>query len=126
VVNRVTAFLWRTVKPPYGCDIRRYVAWSLLGFGLIRLLHIPAMGNTALSWLPLEAYGGVKIAIGIALLATNGKRRLTWYGYGSAIIAVIFCGMAAADSVPVFNGVWIYLLLVWALLGEVTSRHECT
>ena len=125
MVRRLLRGVWEVGRPPHGCDVRRYVAFSLLGFGLIRMLHLTAAGQVALSWLPGEAYGGIKVGLGLALLLTNGRRRLSWCGYAVAWLTLAFCAMAAADSWPITNGMWIYMLLGWAMLGEAASRHEC-
>jgi hypothetical protein len=125
MVTTLARWVWGIVKPPHGCGVRRYVALGLIGFGLIRLLRLPAAGSVALSWMPFEAYGLIKVGIGVALLATTGKRRLTPAGYAAAWVGLAFCAMAAADSLPYLNGAWLYALMCWALLGEAASRHEC-
>ncbi len=124
-LSRFFMAIWRVVRPPQGCDIRRYVAIGLIGFGLIRLLNLPAAGHETLAWLPFQAYGASKIILGLALLLTNGKRRLTWYSHMVAALTIAFCAMTAVDSLPYVNGSWVYILPIWALLGEAGSRNEC-
>jgi len=114
-----------TVKPPAGCDVRRYAGLFLIGFGLIRILGLPSAGSSALDWLPYQAYAVVKVTLGLLLLLTNYQRRFTRYGQAITVVALGFCSMAAFDALPYVNGVWIYLSLVWVLLGEAWSRREC-
>jgi hypothetical protein len=120
----VLAF-WLTVKPPSGCELRRYAGLFLIGLGLIRILRLPSAGSSAMDWLPFQAYAVIKITLGLLLMMTNHQRRLTMYGKATTVVALGFCSMAAFDALPYVNGAWIYLMLVWVMLGEAWSRREC-
>ena len=116
---------WFNVRPPAGCELRRYVGLFLIGLGLIRLLCLPSAGSSAMDWLPFHVYAVLKITIGLLLLLTNHQRRMTRYGQATTVVALGFCSMAAFDALPYVNGAWIYLMLVWVMLGEAWSRREC-
>lgn len=125
MLRRAGLALWSTVRPPSGCELRRYVGLFLIGLGLIRILRLPSAGSSAMDWLPFQVYAVLKMTFGLLLLMTNHQRRLTRYGKAITVVALGFCSMAAVDALPYVNGAWIYLTLVWILVGEAWSRREC-
>jgi hypothetical protein len=119
------ARLWRWLQPPHGCQVRRAIAWTLIAYGMVRVLQLPAAGHEALTMLPWFAYGWAKIVIGVLLLVTNGKYRINWSGRVVAAIAFALCVTLAIDSYPIFNGVVTYTLLALFTIMEVASRNDC-
>jgi len=117
--------LLQQLYPPNGCEVRRVVAWTLIAYGMVRLLQLPAAGHEVLTIAPGLVYGWLKVIVGIALLLTNYKRRLTWLGRIVAVFTFSLCVTMAIDSYPIWNGVATYALLGLFTLSGITSRSEC-
>jgi hypothetical protein len=117
--------IWQHIKPPSGCEVRRVIAWTLLAYGIVRVLKLQSAGHEVLTLLPWWMYGWSKILIAIALLITNQRYRTTWIGRIVATTAFALCVALVVDAYPVWNGMMTYVLLALFLITEVVTTHDC-
>jgi hypothetical protein len=113
---------------PNGCDVRLGIGWLLVAFGLIRLLNLPVAGDVTFDWMvqtPHWVLPGIKMALGLALLATADGTRLRPVGRAVAVLACAYCCILVRASAPSANGMLVYGAFALSLLAEGAERHEC-
>lgn len=111
----------RYLAPPHGPQVRRLVAWLTLAVGLPRLpLPWPTDGPAfaPLRFLPPEAYGVLMTALGVALMVTAYRGRLSVVGRLVAAAGFVQWMMLAAAT-PSATSLLIDLAVASVLLAEV-------
>lgn len=113
--------LRRYLRPPRGVDVRRVVAFVLLGVAIPRLPFYPLDPPVyPLHLLPGEVFGWLALATALALIVTTDKWRLHWQGRLVAALAFALWVTLAFATTSV-TSVIIDITLACACFGEITA-----
>lgn len=78
----------------------------------------PPLPVSTLGILPAALYGWLFLALGVALLATNGQRRSRWSGRLTALVALVLWGILTGATTSVTSLI-INVVVMWAMVGEI-------
>jgi hypothetical protein len=120
------AKLLHALRPFRGDDIRRICALFTLAVALPRLpFYASQPVVNPLRFLPFEAFGWITLALGIALLLTNGKQRHRLSGRVVAFAGLLIWALLAGATTSVTSLI-IDLTVMYAMLGEIgAGRDDC-
>jgi len=122
----VKAKFFHALRPFRGDDVRRICALFTLAVAIPRLpFYAEAPTVNPLRFLPPEAFGWITLALGIALLLTNGHQR---YRFGGRMVA--FAGLLIwallAGATNSITSLIIDITVMYAMLGEIgAGRNDC-
>lgn len=123
----MTAKLLHALRPFRGDDVRRICALFTLGVAIPRLPIWAGMQPAVnpLRFLPPEAFGWITLALGIALLLTNGKQRYRFRGRMTAFVGLFVWALLAGATTSVTSLI-IDVTVMYAMLGEIgAGRDDC-
>lgn len=114
------------LRPFRGSDVRRLCGVFTLAVALPRLPLWDIMPPVSiLGLLPPSVYGWLFLALGIALLATNGRWRTRMIGRLLAFIALVLWGVLLGGTTSITSMI-INLAVMWAMVGEIMAGdYEC-
>jgi len=100
-----SAQLWRRLRvfmrPVQTSHARDFVAWVMVGEGLIRFIDGALFTTPQLDYLPARLWGLVQVLLGALLLATRDQcRRVSLAG---RVVASIGCGFLVAMAYTLFD-----------------------
>ena len=112
------------LRPFRGYDVRRLCAWITLAVAVPRLplWDIPPLFSP-LTILPPELFGWLTLALGIALLATNGPRRQSLGGRLVAFVGLVVFGILTGATTSVTSMI-INVGIMWAMVGEIGAGPD--
>lgn len=120
------ARLYRWLRAPRGCDVRRLAGWATLAVAIPRLPVWPgptAIFNYPLGILPQETFGWLFLAAGLLLLATGGEYRSRVRGRLAALLALLAWSVLAAAT-PSMTSRLIDLVFMYSLVGEIIAGRD--
>jgi hypothetical protein len=123
----VKARLLHALRPFRGDDVRRICALFTLAVAVPRLPMWPGYAPFAnpLTILPAEAFGWLTLALGIALLATNGRHRARVRGRLVALAALLIWALIAGATSSLTSDI-MSVAVAYAMLGEILAgRNDC-
>lgn len=122
----MTAKLLHALRPFRGDDVRRICALFTLAVALPRLpFYADPPAVNPLRFLPPEAFGWITLALGIALLVTNGRLRYRISGRMVAFAGLLIWALLAGATNSITSLI-IDITVMYAMLGEIgAGRNDC-
>jgi len=112
------------LRPFRGEDVRRICGFVTLAVAIPRLplWDTPPLFSP-LTIFPPVVFGWLALALGIALLVTNGPRRPMFSGRLVAFIGLVVWALlaGATDSV---TSILIDIIIMWAMVGEIGASSN--
>jgi hypothetical protein len=89
------------VRPSASTGYRDFVAWVMVGEGLIRLIDGALFPTPVMEVLPSRIWGLFELLLGIALFATRGRARRA--GLSGQVAASLACGFCVAMAFALYQ-----------------------
>ena len=88
------------MRPSVWTGVRDWIAWVMVGEGLIRLIDGALFPTPLMDFFPSRIWGFCQLALGILLFATRGcSRRVS---VGGRLVASLACGLCVAMAVALY------------------------